>query len=619
MTLKLCTLVNNIQNNIQNNIKNNFDENYTNDILVEINDIIKTDNYDVVLNIISDENFYDVLTHLYCALHNEKIIKVFLAKLWYKKLLSLPKENQLSFLNLVLAIEIDTFNVLAFFEEFMTNKFNLSVEFFIEWFISLGKFVENDYCAFLFYNGITPFTENNKVLALKILNKLFNMEYSEIIHNLVSIILGTLRVQNFDGIKELDKLMKDTENITIQKYYYSSLVNTFCDNDVEIKELNTILKEILDKNNKEIESQAFFMAYRVFLSTKKSDIKDCISEWLITNSHHNLSDLSKHYCVEFAQRAIDNLDNINSITQILINIQPISNKNKGTYKTLSFLLVKILQKYPEKFIELLENILNQNDLSVLLEDDYFINKFIKKFDKTFFTKLFVSKNLNQRSFAQNIYIKNSDKVNLDSNIFFTVDDKLFELIFKETLLKIHYGDIFAKFIIDLNTRINGVENKSFKKFLDVEISHQCINFPQGCYGTLQNYKQACKLVKTCIKKVTNYFDIINKFKDSPVNSFSFPSCYDAAIKGLIKQNKEILDESEKAPTFRALCNNIEILYGDKHAHRTEVGVSESESFTHLEHAVEIPILSCINPISEIFTELNIKNEILRLRKELANE
>ena len=69
----------------------------------------------------------------------------------------------------------------------------------------------------------------------------------------------------------------------------------------------------------------------------------------------------------------------------------------------------------------------------------------------------------------------------------------------------------------------------------------------------------------------------------------------------------------------ALCNNIEILYGDKHAHRTDVGVSESESFAHLEHSVEIPILSFINPISEIFTELNIKNEILRLRKELANE
>ena len=614
MELKLCTLV----NNIQNDIENHFYEDYKNDIIYEINDIVKTDNYDIVLTIISDENFYDVLTQLYCTLHYEKIIKVFLAKLWYKKLYSLPKENQLTFLNLVLAKEVNTFGVLAVFKEFMTNKFNLSVEFFIEWFISLGKFVENDYCANLFYNGVAPFTENNKFLALKILNKLLNMEYSAIIHNLVSIILGILRVQNFDGIKKLDNLMKDTENITMQKYYYSSLVNTFCDNDVEIKELNTILKEILDKNNIEIESQAFFMAYRVFLSTKKSDVKDFISEWLIANSHHNLSNLSKHYCVEFAQRAIDNPDNINFINQILINIQPISNETKGTYKTLSFLLVKILQKHTEKFIVLLENILKQNDLSALLEEDYFINKFIGKINKTFFTKLFVSKKLNQRSFAQNIYIKNFDKLNLDRNVLLTVDDKLFELIFKETLLKINYGYIFSKFIIDLNARINVIENKSFKNFLDIEISYQCINFPQGCYEALQNYNQTCKLVKICVEKVTNYFDIINKFKDSPVNSFYFPSCYDAAIKGLTKQNKEILEETEKNSVFMAFCNSVEMLYGDKHAHRTAQGISDSELFTHLTHSVEIPILSFLDPISEVFRSINLNNDILRLRKEIID-
>lgn len=615
MNLKLCILI----KNIQNGIENNFYENNKKDILIEINNIIKTDNYDMLLDIISDENFYSVLTNLYYDLMHEDITKTFLAKLWYKKLIFLSKENQIDFLNLILHKQVDTFVVLAFFEEFMFNKFDLSDEFFIEWFINLGKFVENDYCAYLFYNGVAPFTKNNKILALKILNKLLSTEYTEITQNLVSIILGILRVLNLEEIKTIDALLKNSEYINKQKYYYSSLVNTFCERKVEIKELNRTFEEILFKNNKEIESQAFFMSYRLFLSSQNTEVKNFIVQWLVSNSHQNLTDLSKYYCVKFIQHAVNYTEYIDKAVQILVNIQPINIENKGTYKTVSFVLVNILQKYPEEFTELLEDILKHNDLSVLLHEDYFINKFIEKIDKTFFTKLFVSKNLNQRSFAQNIYIKNSDKVNLDSNIFLTVDDKLFELIFKETLLKIHYGDIFAKFIIDLNARINEIENKSFKDFLDVEISHQCINFHQGCYETLQNYNQACKLVKTCVEKVTNYFDIINKFKDSPVNSFSFPSCYDAAVKGLTKQNKEILDKSEKASIFMALCNNIEILYGDKHAHRTDVGVSESESFAHLEHSVEIPILSFINPISEIFTELNIKNEILRLRKELANE
>lgn len=614
MKSKLCILI----DNIINEIENNFYEANKNAIIEEIENVIRTDNYDIILKILSDEIFYDVLVELNYILIQENIAKTFLAKLWYKKLTSMANEMQIDFLNIILTKEVDTFDILTVFEEFMSNKFNLSAEFFIGWFINLGKYVENDLCSYKFYNGIAPFTKNNKNVALMILNKLLNMKYSEVIHNLVSIILGILRVQNFYSIKELDKLMKDTENITLQKYYYSSMVNTFCDNGVEIKELNTILKEILDKNNKEIESQAFFMAYRVFLSTQKADVKDFISEWLIINSHHNLSDLSKYYCVKFAQYAIDNKKNIDYVSRILINIQPVDSGNKGIYKTLSFVFIFIMEKYPEKFTELLEVILERNDISVLLEEDYFINKFIEKIDRTFFTKLFVSKNLNKRNFAQNIYIKNSDKINLDSNILLTVDDKLFELIFKETLLKIHCGNVFAKFIIDLNSRIGKVENKLFKNFLDVEISHQCINFPEGCYNTILNYSQACNLVKICVEKMTNYFDIINKFKDCPVNSFSFPSCYDAAVKGLTKQNKEIMEETEKASVFMAFCNSVEILYGDKHAHTTNSGISESESFAHLEHSIEIPILSFLNPISEIFKELDIKDDILKLRKELQN-
>ena len=42
------------------------------------------------------------------------------------------------------------------------RKFNLSAEFFIGWFINLGKYVENDLCSYKFYNGIAPFTKNNK-------------------------------------------------------------------------------------------------------------------------------------------------------------------------------------------------------------------------------------------------------------------------------------------------------------------------------------------------------------------------------------------------------------------------------------------------------------------------
>ena len=135
---------------------------------------------------------------------------------------------------------------------------------------------------------------------------------------------------------------------------------------------------------------------------------------------------------------------------------------------------------------------------------------------------------------------------------------------------------------------------------------------------LKNYNSACDLTKISVQKVANYFETVNKYKDAPVNSFTFSSCNDAAVKGLIKQNKEIMEGAEKDSVIAALCHNIELLYGDKHAHRTDMGISESESFTHLEHSVEIPLLSFLNPISEIFKATEIRKEIINLREEVAN-
>ncbi|MBD5402326.1 hypothetical protein HDR58_05950 [bacterium] len=604
-------------NDIQNKIGNDFFEINKVDILNDIRNIIETNNYDNLLKIISDENFYEVLTSLYYDLLHEDISKTFLASLWYKKLISFSKELQSEFLNLILSKDVNTFIILACFEDFMSYKFDLSVEFFVNWFSKLGKFVENDYCAYLFYNGITPFSKSNKELAFKILQELLNKEYSEITYNLISIILGTLRTLNSKEIKELDKRLKNADNVNRQKYYYTSLVNTYCERDTDIEEIDKVLAEILSKN-KNIESEAFFIAYRLFISSKKEDIKNFIIQWLLDNTNKNLTDLSKYYCVMFIQCAIDNEQYIDNANKILINIQPINNENKGTYETLSFVLTKILEKYPNKFNKLFSNLLIKNNLSELLNEEYFIDTFVGNIDKIFFTELFISKNVNQRYFSQEIYINNSDKINFENDILATINDKLFELICKEILLKINYGNIFAKFIIDFNDCINKVKNKKLRTFLDTEISHQCINFPQGCYETLKNYNPACDLIKNCLKKVENYFDIINKYKNCPINSFTFSSCNDAVEKGLIKQYKEIMEGIERNSTLMALVNKIELLYGDKHAHRTNIGISESETYTHLEHSIEIPILSFLNPISEIFKTVEINNEILNLRKEIGD-
>lgn len=614
MDLKLYKLIDNIQKELDDNFYNDN----KNEIISEINEILTTDNFNKLLEVIIEDKFYLVLTDLYITLSSENFSKIFLARLWYKKLISMPKEKQTNFLDFILMPEVDTFTIFEFYKEFLSNEINLSADFIIDWFVKLGKFVHNDYCAFLFYDGLIPFSKNNINLSFNILKKLLELEYSSIIHNLISNILGTLRTLNFQEIDNLDIMLKNSESLNKQKYYYSSLVITYNEIGVEEDELNQIFNEIINKKVKEIEDQAFYIAYSVFLSSKKEELQKFVLQWIIINSNQNLSDLSKYYCVKLSQQIISKNKNIDCLSKILTNIQPINNEDKGTYKSLSFTLYSILEKYPEKFNELFRNILKINNFKVLLNEEYFIKKFVNNTDKVFFTELFISKNLNERTFAQEIYIKNSDKINLNENIILTINDKLFELIFKETLLKIHYGNIFAQFIINLNSRLEKVEDMEFKNFLDVEITHQCLNFPEGCFQILESSKDKCELVKICVQKAKNYFDIILKYKDSPVNSFSFPSCNDAAIKGLIKQNKEIKEQTEKQSVLKSFCSSVELLYGSMHAHRTSEGITESTPFTKLEHSIELPFLSSINPISEVFKRHSLSVDITEIRKEIIN-
>lgn len=617
MEVKIIELIQKLQDDNENR---KFFKEHKDKITEEIQNILDSDSFENLISIIPDDEFYKYLSDLYSALLGLKIKTKFLARLWYKMYLTFNEEKRQNFLNMMLSKEVDTWDMLSLLQDFLANSISLPAEFIIEWFIKIAKFVEKDMSAFKFYNAIESYTKNNSKIAKEVLIILLDMDSSEIIHNLTAIILGKLRLMSHENTKSIDNELKNSNEITKQKCYYSSITNTY--DEIEIKQdlLKSILDNILSSNYKELESQAFYIAYRLHLSgAQPVEIKNFIMDWMLKNSGTSLSDISKHYCLTFAEGIINNEKTIDDACKIITNIQPLNRESKGSFETLRFILSQIIETYPEKFNSLFKTIIqNNNPLTLFEEKEYFIDTFAQKVDKSFFTELFISKNSYERFFAQRTYTKFSVSINLDKDLIKSIDDKLFELIFKETLLKIHYGDIFARFISDINKRIGTTKSLEFQKFLDVEITHQCLNYAGNCFEMIKKIKNPCDLIKNCITKVEKYFETINQYKDSPVNSFSFPSSYDAAVKGLAKQSKELREQTEKASVFMSLCSSVEILYGNKHAHRTSEGVSESENFNHLSHSVEIPILTMINPISEIFKKHGIGDEIKALREEIAN-
>lgn len=604
--MKILELVKNIQNKTDDNF---FEKNKT-QILDEISEIIKTDNHAPLLNAISEQNFYYVLSHLQYNLLKEAAAP-FLAKLWYKKLISTSDKDKCAFLNSFLDDSVDIFSILMFFKEFMAEKIEVDSAFLAGWFINLAKFVEDDLAAFKFYDGIEPFCKANSKIAYEVLNILLNLDYSQNIHNLVLNILGTLRAIGFDKIDELDLQLKDSNNINMKKYYYSSFCSYFAQKEPDKKVLEDIFSQILNHNNIEIKNQAYFLAYREFLSSKKEDIKEFIIKWMVENSK-NISDLSKYYCSCLLLHAVDEEKFIDDTCKTLFNIQPFNDRR--IYST--FLI--LLKNYPDKFNPLLLNILKINSLDGLILDEYFNQEIAQNIDKKFFTELFISKNLNIRNFAQEIYINHFKILTLNQDLLLTIDDKLLELIFKEILLKIHNGDIFAKLILDLNNRIDKIENIELKSIFETEISYQSINHPIECFEVLKEAGGACELIKNCLRKIDIHFNLLNEFKDSPVNSFAFPGFYEAVEKSVIKWQKEIMEGAKEKSVFMSLIHSVELLYADKHAHRIDDGICKEEPFQEIKTSTELPKLSFIDPIYEFLKAHLLKKDVSILRKEIDN-
>lgn len=604
-------------NNLQNGVSNNLSEDNIDIIYNEMLAIIKSKNYKSLVDLITKENFYSVAIDIHFDFLDKEKCDDFLSKLWYEKMLSLPLDERSEFLLKITDKNVNTFGILVIFEKFMYNKFELSSEFFTQWFIEIAKFVKNDMANFKFYNGIAPFTENNPDIALDILNKLIDHSNLEITNDIASIILGTLRYIKPECVSIIEQLLKTSNKIEKIKLYYMSFLSTFYRKDLTCTELQIILDQIINTENIDIQYIAFLLGYKLSLYNKNEKILNFIFNWYIKNTNIELSEQTKYYCILFVEHFMQKNKNISGIDKILSNIKNISENSKGTIHKLYLLLNNILQHYPKKFKKFFRTVLANNDISIV-QEDYFLNNIIKSLDKNFYTELFFSSNYNERIFAQKIYIQNTQSISLNKSLMMKINDTILELIIKELLLSIYDGNTFAKLIIDINSRIDTIKNKNLLDFLEEEIIYQCINYREGCFNTLNNNKKNATFVKKCLTKIVNHFNIIDNFKDSPALNFNFADSRSAILKGIIKQNKEVQDQV-KDKSLLSFVSNVELIYGSKHAHRTIEGLSESAPFQKFGASYEIPILDSINPISQLLKRIYIDNDIKILRDKIIDE
>lgn len=616
MTNKLNQVIQLIINNRTEAFQ--YADNNKEGILEEIKNT--NNNYSSLLSNFNIDNIYDILTDLsHCFDLNTQ--DDFLSGLWASFYNALDKKSKNTLLDEILAQSTDTWTLIHIISLFFKKFVPEDSKHFSMWLIQMVEYVKDDFVNGYFYNSIDSLINSHPTFSLEVLKTYIIEDTSNNTKIIAPILLGNLRKIIKNKISVIDKELIASHNTDKLFIYYASFV-FYINSDV--LEIEKLLNEVKDNKNSNFEETAFYIAYRICLNNNEnSDIKDYLINWLIENSLNLSNSTAQFYCINLIERLEYNKQiNIDSIEKIMLNLDVIKEKDHGIWRALEHILVSILNS--KKFPLILEDIIKKNKYNFInnLESmSYFCNEFRKIQNRKLFTSLLFSKNEYVRCFIKNLFCDEfKQPLTFDEDELQYINESIFEIVFKEMLLFCHSGKRLGEFFCFLNNKYDTLSNPNLKSFIFYKILYNSINYSQGCYKQIYELKNKSKLIDGVVKKVEEYKNMLEAYKNSPVNSFSFPEAREIAYKNEERKQLEIRKAAmEKSVLFHLIQKPTLLVYGDKHAHRTTSGLSESQDFHRMEASMEIPILSFINICEDRIERAKLFNEIKYLQKELAND
>lgn len=590
-------------------------------ILMQIDKIFKADDYTALLKLFTFENFYKTLSGLYIAIKlDEK--NNFLGKLWSEFYIKLDDNLKTEFLNQIPNEKLDNWSIIHLLQSFFKYVPEIDEDFLSGWLIKCVKYVENDLANHVFYDSVSEYILRYQNSTIKILENYLKMNDNACIINLVSLMLGELRQSDKNLTKDIDERLKNSSSIQDLKYYYLSMISFYSKAKLTVHKLKIILDDILTSQFIELQEVAAIFAFKMYLLKTDKDVLDFLTKWFLSISKHELSDNTKYWYTKFLNHFPIDLDEQADLAcEMITNIQPINPEHFGSWQTLQYILVKLLNK--KEFGNTLKRIIAQNGesfLEIFVKLDYFLSSFLKSNNKELFSELFFSRNQYERYFIHKLFCDefNTD-FDLDENFIMQIDDKTLEIVFKELNLIGYPGKSLGRFFAMLNKRLDKVSDDLLKTYIFSQIIYQCLNYQKGCYSKILKIPDKSSFLSEIVDCVENYNKNVEFHKDSPINSFAFAGSIEAAVKGAEKERCEIQKQSKSKSAFIGLCKSVSLIYGNKHAHITSCGLSSSEDFSQISASVEIPILTFTNPCFVKLREVNLMHDIDRLQWSLDNE
>jgi len=558
----------------------------------------------------ADSNFYNLVEEVQYYAGFKPLSTTLVAHLWVNAYHRLSPDNRIILLQSLLDENTGGFwTAIRSLPEFC-SRIELEPTFATLWFFDLANRVKDDLAGGDIFKAVKEYAFHFPEFGLRVFENYVSEGLDELKLSLAAILLGTVRSRASQGyigkasVNEWDNQLQDNPKTVFRLCYYKSLIASFDLGTLSIKELDVKLSKMLDGDREEI-GEAFNTVYRCLLGKLSyDDFVRFAMDWFSKNTSDQIPVLAK-YCIVSAMWHLcstrgekPRLVDLTEANNLLVAIQPIPNDNLGTWHQLEYYLVDRLHESSTAFEDIFMKLVDVNAEGLLaqLQGDEFsyLKSEMSKYNiEEIMTNYLISPDREKRMIG-NLLFQEFKMNSLPQEVLSRADELQLKVALQEFIRQPFLGEKMSQYLLFIEPRFRQVSSELKKIFKD-EMVMQAINYPGACLERWKKVSDPSDLLQDVIKTAEEYFNNLNKIKDSPAISFSFTGYIKAIETNYREFSSQVDRKAHEKSIFSKLAKNVQIMYGSRWSIYMEGNLGEDTSFSEFSSSMEFPRLEIIDP------------------------
>ncbi|MCK4830205.1 hypothetical protein KA005_81560 [bacterium] len=491
------------------------------------------------------------------------------------------------------------------------SKIELSASFAAGWFYGLAERVKNDLAGGGVYDGIESYASSFPSSALEIFNIYESQLSDETTRGLASFILGHIRCQRKETVQAIDDRLESSDDVDKRVCYYNSILASYKNGVITLKQLSTILDQMLSDSSEQVKDVAFWTVKRGLI-TRIANFGEFGITWFDTNCAASISGESKYHVISCMWHLCSSSREANTIdyqdaNRIIAKILPVPNEHLGTLDELSNYLcygIKGADEFTETILGFIPD--GITNLFCLFEHDRFehFRSELSKVDLTHLITELIFSGDPKKCKLGFLFLGHSKFTPYTSKTLIKAKEENIFMALKQLMKERNLNQTIAKKVQFLEPFFRKVCKELQNDFVN-EIVIQAVNYSQGCLKEIKRFGRS-KLIKTIIARAEKYFENFKKAQNSSANGFNFPGYGEACLQANKRFNARVKKLVEEKSVFMSLVTKVQLIYGREFSFSVGQSVSDASPMAHFEKSMELPRLELIDPEGMVIRRLRAR-------------